>query len=248
MTTDPIELQLADLAAAVAFPPTPDLVTAVGIRLRVPQRLPVVVRSFRRSLLLAAALVLLVVGAAVAVGWGLQLLSIEFGPVPSPTFTPGIDLRMGARVSLDEAADRADFDLSVPAALGPPDAVYFGAALRGQVAFVYDPRVDLPASELLGGAGLLITQNQGRTDEGLAHKIVSTSEATVEAVDVDGAPGLWISGAPHIFWYLTADGEFIEESRRLVGDTLAWERDGILYRIEGAISLDRAMEIAISMR
>jgi hypothetical protein len=65
---------------------------------------------------------------------------------------------------------------------------------------------------------------------------------------VNGAPGLWISGAPHIFWYLTPDGEFIDESRRMVGDTLAWERDGILYRIEGAISLERALEIAVSMR
>jgi hypothetical protein len=70
----------------------------------------------------------------------------------------------------------------------------------------------------------------------------------VVSVDVDGARGLWISGAPHIFWYLTPAGEFIDESRRIVGDTLAWERNGILYRIEGAISLERALEIAVSMR
>lgn len=63
-----------------------------------------------------------------------------------------------------------------------------------------------------------------------------------------GAPGLWISGAPHVFWYLAPDGEFINESRRLVGDTLAWERDGVLYRIEGDITLERALEIAVSMR
>ena len=30
--------------------------------------------------------------------------------------------------------------------------------------------------------------------------------------------------------------------------TLAWERDGILYRIEGDITLARALEIATSMR
>lgn len=248
MTTDSLELQLADLAAAIAYPPTPDLAAAVTVRLGSGQRRPVVVRSFRRSLLLAALLALLVVGAAVAVGWGLRLLSIEFGHVPSPTFVPAIELRMGTPVSLDEAADSADFDLSVPAALGAPDAVYFGAALRGQVAFVYAPRADLPASDLLGGASLLITQNAGRVDEGLAHKIVNTSNATVAQVDVDGMPGLWISGAPHIFWYLTPEGEFIDDSRRLVGDTLAWERDGILYRIEGVITLERALEIAASMR
>jgi hypothetical protein len=33
-----------------------------------------------------------------------------------------------------------------------------------------------------------------------------------------------------------------------VGDTLAWERNGVLYRIEGAITQERALEIARSMR
>jgi hypothetical protein len=116
------------------------------------------------------------------------------------------------------------------------------------VSFVYAPRDDLPASTLLRGAGLLVTQNQGESDAGLARKIVDTSLATVEQVDVDGSPGVWISGGEHVFWYLAPDGAFIQESSRLVGDTLAWERDGVLYRIEGAITLSRALEIARSMR
>ena len=248
MTGNSLELRLADLATVVEFPRTPDLAAAVASRLRAPRVVPFQ-RTLRRSLLLAAALVLLVVGGALAVRFGLDLLSIEFGPVPSPTFSPGTSLRLGHPVSLEEATDSADFDVLIPAALGPPDAVYDGGiALRGQVAFVYAPRPDLPAAELLDDAGLLITQNAGRVDEGLAHKIVSSSAATVVAIDVNGARGLWISGAPHIFWYLAPNGQFIDESRRLVGDTLAWERDGVLYRIEGAISLDRALEIARSMR
>jgi len=248
MTGNSLELRLADLATVVEFPRTPDLAAAVASRLRAPRVVPFQ-RTLRRSLLLAAALVLLVVGGALAVRFGLDLLSIEFGPVPSPTFSPGTSLRLGHPVSLEEATDSADFDVLIPAALGPPDAVYDGGiALRGQVAFVYAPRPDLPAAELLDDAGLLITQNAGRVDEGLAHKIVSSSAATVVAIDVNGARGLWISGAPHIFWYLAPNGQFIDESRRLVGDTLAWERDGVLYRIEGAISLDRALEIAASMR
>lgn len=75
---------------------------------------------------------------------------------------------------------------------------------------------------------MLVTQNRGEPDGGLARKIVDTSRATVEPVDVDGSPGVWISGDPQFFWYLAPDGEFIQESRRLVGDTLAWERDGVL--------------------
>ena len=269
MPFDQLEADLADLVSALAFPSTPDLATAVGSRLRSaavrglerPRLLPLR-RPVWRSLLLAAALALLVVGSALALRFGLELLSIQFGPVPtaSPTVAspspssqasraPGSSLGLGRPMTLEQADAAADFDVLVPEALGAPDGIYQDAfALRGQVAFVYAPKDDLPASSLLGGAGLLITQNRGETDVGLANKIVDSSNATVERVDVDGAPGLWISGAPHIFWYLAPDGSFINESRRMVGDTLAWERDGVLYRIEGDIMLERAMEIARSMR
>jgi hypothetical protein len=253
-----LERRLADLASALAFPPTPDLAAVVGSRLRSPQLRPLPIRrSVRRSLLLAAALALLVVGAALAVRFGLDLLSIEFGPVPTASPSPsasapgpvGARLGLGRPLTLEEAGAEVPFAILVPAALGQPDVVYLGGpTLRGQVAFVYASRDDLPASGLLDGAGLLMTQNRGEPDDGLAHKLVDAGLATVEPVDVNGAPGAWISGPPHVFWYLAPDGFTIEESRRLVGDTLAWERDGILYRIEGSITVERALAIARSMR
>jgi len=262
---DQIEARLADLATSLAFPPTPDLAAAVGSRLRPSEgnlaarpRLLLFPRNVRRALLLAAALALLIVGGVVAVRFGLELLSIESGPVPTaPRVSPsseasgalGAGLGLGRPLTVDEARAAAAFDVLLPDALGQPDAVFLGnVPLRGQVAFVYAPRSDLPESSLLGGAGLLVTQNQGEPDAGLAHKIADTSRATVEPVDVDGAPGVWISGEPHLFWYLAPDGAFIQESRRLVGDTLAWERGGVLYRIEGAITRSSALEIARSMR
>jgi hypothetical protein len=273
MAHDDLEARLADLATVIAFPSTPDLATAVGARLRLslPPSRPLArlipirrsVRSVRRSLLLAAALALLVVGAAFAVRFGLELLSIQFGPLPSVAPAPsapapgasatprppGTGLGLGQPLSLDEARRFAAFDLLVPAGLAAPDVVYLGGStLRGQVAFVYAASDRLPASDLLGGAGLLITQNRGQPDDGLAQKLVSTGQARVEQVVVNGAPGVWISGEPHFYWYLAPDGTMIEESRRLVGDTLAWERDGILYRIEGSIGRDEALEIARSMR
>jgi hypothetical protein len=162
---------------------------------------------------------------------------------------PGASLDLGRALSLEDIAAEAAFIVLLPESLGPPDAAYLGGApLRGQVAFVYAPRGDLPPSALLEGAGLLITQNRGAPDEGLAHKIVGTTGATVEPVQVNGARGVWISGAPHMFWYLAPDGSVISDSRRLVGNTLAWERDGILYRIEGDIPLSEALDIARSMR
>jgi hypothetical protein len=265
MPRDDLEARLADLAGALAFPPTPDLAAAVGSELRAQARGPEARRpliafppTVRRSLLLAAALALLVVGTALAVRYGLELLSIRFGPVPTaaPTTAPssssgasGEALDLGRRVTLEEADEAAPFDVLLPEVLGRPDAIYLGGArLRGQVSFVYAPRADLPESSLLDGAALLVTQNSGTADAGVANKIADSSRATVEPVDVDGSPGVWISGEPHLFWYVAPDGTYIEESRRLVGDTLAWERDGILYRLEGAINLPRALEIARSMR
>lgn len=272
---DDLESRLADLATALAFPPTPDLASAVGVRLRatgvatrpaatsrpLPFRRPV-----RRSLLLAAALTLLIVGGAVAVRLGLDLLQIRFGPVPTLTPPPsqaaaspgsspapsgplGSSLHLGQVVTLDAVLGISSFRVLVPEILGPPDIIYAGGApLRGQIAFVYAPRDGLPFSGLLGGAGLLITQNRGEIDQGLATKLLDAGLATVERVEVNGAPGVWIGGRPHIFWYLAPDGRVIEESRRYVGDTLAWEVGGVLYRIEGDIPLEQALEIARSMR
>lgn len=264
LSNDDLGARLTDLAAALAFPPTPDLATAIGSRLRASSgaigadtRPRPIRRSLSRSLLLAAALALLVVGGAFAVRFGLELLSIDFGPLPtvapaSPSAPApgalGTGLGLGAAVTLDAADAATTFDIRTLALLGPPDAVYLGdMTLRGQVAFVYAPRDALPASDLLGGAGLLFTQNRGETDDGLARKLADTNLASVEPVDLNGAPGVWISGKPHFFWYLAPDGSVIQESRRLVGDTLAWERDGILYRIEGA-TRDYALELARSLR
>jgi hypothetical protein len=274
--TDPgLEAALADLGEAIAWPPTPDLAATVGARVQrdpVPLRRPGQ-RPLRRALLLAAALVLALAGAAVAIRLGLDLLDIRTGPIPSATPTavagagaspgsgpssrpapsptvadPGLRLGMGRAATLADALAEASFPILVPGALGEPDHAYLGGPdLRGQVAFLYDASAELPAADSLDGAGLLITQARGHSDDDLARKLVDTGLATIEAVTVDGVPGYWIAGDPHVFWYLAPDGTAIQESRRLVGDTLVWERDGILYRIEGAVGLERALEIAASM-
>lgn len=260
---DDLESALVDLASNIAFPPTPDVAASLRRRLQTravvtepPHRLR---RSMRRALLIAAALVLLVVGAAVGFGWGLDLLVVQLGSLPSDRSAtpsagapdpaaPGAGLRLGDARSLEEVRREAAFEVLLPADLGTPDAVYVGGpSLRDQVALLYQPRPGLPASPSLEGAALLITQNRGTPDPGLAQKLVDAGTATVEPVTVDGVPGRWISGQPHMFWYLSPEGDVIEDGRRLVGDTLIWERDGVLYRIEGAIRMWRAVQIAESM-
>ena len=67
---------------------------------------------------------------------------------------------------------------------------------------------------------------------------------------MDGDPAFFLSGAPHGFAYYNPDTERPNfEEQRLAGNTLLVDRsDGMLLRIEGDISRDRAVEIAESMR
>ena len=291
VTAADLEAALRDLGKAVAWPPTPDLgpsvtqritdlaavapaavtpaaVTPAAPTLDVRRAAPGrrrLGRSLPRSLLLAAAIALLLAAGALGVRFGLELLRIESGPLLSPTATapapgsPAADLGsavdlgsalgLGIRTDLASVVAQAAFPVVVPADLGQPDAAFLGGtALRFQVAFVYAARDGLPASELLDGAGLLVTQARGRVDEGLVNKLVDSGFGSVRRVDVGGDEGYWFSGAPHFFWYLSSDGSMIEDSRRLVGDTLAWQHGDVLYRIEGDISFERALEIAASMR
>lgn len=282
-----LDAALGELGMLVDWPPTPDLAARVTERLGAARPTAVsseparvagrpIKRSLPRALLLAAAIALLLAGAVLGVRFGLDLLSIEFGPPPpsasphagapspsvsegasvgspgvsvSPGSPTGTGLGLGRPATLEAASAGAGFPVLVPAELGPPDAVYQGdAARRGQIAFVYAPRDDLPASELLEGAGLLVTQARGRADEGLVSKIVDSGRGDVERVVVGGDEGYWFHGAPHWFWYVRPDGSIIEESRRFVGDTLVWQRGDVLYRIEGELELEQALALAASMQ
>ena len=87
-----------------------------------------------------------------------------------------------------------------------------------------------------------VTSLPGRIDEGSFRKLV-TAGATVTLVDVDGQPGYWIEGEPHVFMYLDPDGE-IQEAR-LAGNTLVWQDGDVIWRVEGDISLARALDVAL---
>jgi len=57
-----------------------------------------------------------------------------------------------------------------------------------------------------------------------------------------------LSGAPHEFFYVNADGTVDSETIRLAADTLVWSAGGITYRFESALSRDAAVAVATSMR
>ena len=88
---------------------------------------------------------------------------------------------------------------------------------------------------------MIIDTLPGRLDEGLYVKLVE-SGVQVTAVDVDGRPGYWITGEPHVLMYRDADGNVREA--RLAADTLVWQDGDVLVRVEGDMPLERALEIA----
>lgn len=206
----------------------------------------------RRSLVLAVAAVLVIAAVAAAVGLGLPGLRFVFGdppPVPStsptptgPVGPPGSGLGLGTAVSVAEAERTAGFDLRLPTdpTVGPPDAAY--VASFGAVSLVWEPAPNLPATAF-GGVGLLITEFRGDVDEGYFEKALHF-DAVVTRVTVGGERGYWISGPPHFFIYLDPRGEPVEDSRRIVGDTLVWTDGELTLRLESALGMEAALGLA----
>ena len=240
---DRLELELLDLGRRLDVPPAPDLAAAVRTRLAPAPRRRV------RALVLAFVLLALALGAAMAVPaarsaildfFGLRGVRIErveeLPPVPPPS-AAGAALDLGERTSLSRAAERVGFALVVPEELGRPDEVWLDPRVPGGVVtFVYRTV----------GNPLLFAQFLGRTDPGLVKKAIEPG-TRVEFVEVDGEPGYWLAGKPHVFAFEDADGSFRPETIRLAGNTLIWERGELTLRLEAAVTEERALEIARSV-
>jgi hypothetical protein len=238
--TDRLDEALVDLASAVEFPPTPAFrvseLVVPNARRRWLVPLPrALVLALIGLLLLAAAATALVLGVP-----GLRLTLVPSQPTASAPADPlASRLALGEAIPVDEVANLA------PQALGPPDEAYVigdGAI----TSLVYAARGELP--ELDGSdIGLLIQAFEGALEREQVQKLVVEVGATVAAVSVDGANGYWIAGPPHLLRYLGPDGDARAEATRLVGDTLVWERDGMLYRIESGLGLVETVRIAETM-
>jgi hypothetical protein len=268
---------LADLAAAIEFPPTPDLAGAVATRLAeapAPGATPARARrrdrlaglgrlaGWRRlavvglvAVLLAAAVLVASPGTreAVARRLGLRGVGVELGGPPPPTVTtrPGerLDLGLGQRVTLEEARRRVGFPVLVPGAAGfrQPAAVYVNEAVP------VGGRVDLVYRARPGLPASPFTDVGLLVTEFRGQPtpdfIKKVARAgLVEEVTVDGQPGYWFSGEPHFFTYLDATGQVQDEQTRLAGNTLIWQRDDLTLRIEGEITRQEALALARSMR
>jgi hypothetical protein len=161
--------------------------------------------------------------------------------VPStPSVRAGADLGLGARVALDEARRRADYEVVLPTELPTPQSVYFSAALPGgQVGVVYArPRAE--------GRRILFTEFRANGVDYIEKS--AGPDVRIEPVTIDGARGYWLAGKPHLILYRAPDGSIREDTIRLAGNVLVWQRGSLALRLEGVETKAEALEIARSVR
>jgi hypothetical protein len=243
-----LERRLADLGGVVAVPPTPDLATRVTAALErgsTRRWWPAWAGAGAFAALLVVTLVVAPVRTAIADWLGIGGVSVDLASEPLPDPGP-VDIDLGRRVSLDDARGAVDFPILVPSVLGEPDEVRLAEAPTGSLVYlVYADSAALPAAPGTG-VGALFTQFRASLAGGTFTKVVPP-EGSVEEVEVRGVPGLWIAGEMHLIGLLLPDGTVIDDSIRLAANTLLWEEGGITYRLESALDLAEALEIAESL-
>lgn len=219
-----LDVALRELGRHVEFPATPDLASA--IRGRLARR-----RPWRRPLAIAVAVLVVAIGAVLAVppartailDWlGLRNVNIVRVDKLPPT-DPIVRLELGRETSLAR----------VPLwALVPDD--------KPDRVFVDDGTVNLvwgnPAKPRL-----LLTEFRG---EAFLEKLIQPSD-DVEAVKVNGRLGAWLE-QPHVVVFKDARGRIRDNPARLAGKTLLWQHGELTLRLEGDLTKEEALRIARS--
>lgn len=253
-----LESALRDIGSRLAAQATPDLAQRVRSRLAT--------RSEpRRSWLFALApalLTLLVIAGGAAAAELVRLRGVDVFRVPvvstpppqrpSPASSPSASpstagtLDLGERASLAVAEELVQpLYVSGDPVFGAPDEVYLRRGGNAQISFVYAPRPGLPAGPT--GYGALVTQFRGVLETSFIGKGVGPG-SKIENVQVGDAPGIWIEGQAHLFFYRDGAGNTRQETLRLAGNTLLWQRGDTLLRLEAQVDRQRALEIAASFR
>lgn len=153
---------------------------------------------------------------------------------------------LGVETDLASVQAAVSFEIRVPEILGAPDEVFLDRSSgESVVSLAYEPRADLPeASET--GLGLLVMEFEGTTPPALIKKIAGGG-SSLQLVDLDGRTAYWVSGAPHPLLYRDPQGSVRESTARLAANTLLFSEGGVTFRIEGDITLERALSIARSL-
>ena len=99
-----------------------------------------------------------------------------------------------------------------------------------------------------GGTALLISQFRGTLAPEFVGKGLGRTAGRGGGRRRRGRPAaLWIEGDPHFFFSRDRTGRGVDESDRLAGSVLLWERGDLTLRLEGAPTRERALAIAASL-
>jgi hypothetical protein len=243
------ELGAALSVLEIEWPPTPDLATAVMARAssdRVPHVTRLPLSRPKRIMLIAAATVLLLAGAAVAAKIVIDLGAVVVdvvpdrpGLLPTPSIAPS-----GEPVTLREAAILLGREVPIPGRLGRPDRVWadevFGDS--GEVARVtlaWRARSDLPEiSDTRFGAVLMVFEG----DANLASKELYEDTGVLQFATVDGVDYYWTRGT-HLLELLTGEGVVFV---RVEGNVLLWRDGAHTMRLETSLPKAEALRLATS--
>jgi hypothetical protein len=267
MSEHELDATLAEVGERLAYPQPTRLADAVRARLREPRtggRWWDALRSPRyaftpviATLALFALVFVLSLPGALALAtevlhaWGIDIYRAP--AIATPAVSPSPRSGLGTRTTLDEARRRADFTLRVPTdpRLGTPDEVYRDRAdasgARQRVSLVYGQRAGIPISHE-PGVSVLVVEFSGTFDETLIGGKGAGPDTKIESLSVNGGRGLWLEGAPHLFFYRDPAGTIATETLRLAGNTLIWDQNGVTFRLEAQVSRDEALHIAASFR
>lgn len=239
-----LERDLRALGGQLAFPATPDLVTAVRARTAEPRRrFAGAVRPL--AIVLAVLAVAIAIAFAVPAARSAILHAFGIGGIRVqlvdrlPEHPLGRARIPGRPTTLEAARAAVAFDFRVPAADGfdDPDEVYVGREVPGGVVFLVYGSAQRPRA--------LLTAFEAN---GLQYASKNAGRGTlVRSVSVGGHAGVWLEGAPHLFYFLDRSGKFRGGTLRLATNTLVWRRGAITYRLEGHLTLAQALDVANSL-
>jgi hypothetical protein len=197
-------------------------------------------------MLIAAATVLLLAGAAVAAkividlgGVVVEVTPSRPGILPTPSIAP-----TGEPVSLEEAGVLLGREVPVPAGLGRPDRVWADEVFteKGEVARVtlaWHARQGLPEiSNTRFGAVLMVFEG----DANLASKELYEDTGVLHFEGVDGVDYYWTTGT-HLLELLTSEGVAYV---RVEGNVLLWRDGPHTMRLETSLPMAEALRIAAS--
>lgn len=261
-TDSELEQSLIDLGRHFSYPPTPDVARTVESRLQMETRSPLLppqrFASLRKrglgvlAMFLVAGIVLSaspMARAAIAEWLGIPGTRIIIGRTALPPVYLRGNVPLGRRVTLDVARTTVSFHIFLPTVSGfsqPDEAFLDTFPPGGRLSLVYKARPGLPQT-WESGVGVLLTEFPATAGEVFMGKSVGW-RSIPKGIRVGVNRGYWIKGDHLTFIYRTIGDRKVWSSSRPAGNTLLWERAGLILRLESALPERAALRIATSMR